>query len=218
MANKKKNKLKTKIKKITKRVAVKPKKVKAKPKKAKTKKLAKPSKKKVVAKKQLKKPVLAPIPIPTPQPPQPVKIKIKVREPFKKEIIKKLLKVKEDLLNEVAAKIKNESNTLKFEIGDIYDIASNERERELTLMLGDRDREKLAEIEDALGRIESGNYGACDECGEPIGEARLMALPFTKVCIDCKSKDEREKGARKRYEEEHGLAILEKTEAEEEEF
>lgn len=218
MANKKKKKLKSKIKKITKKVAVKPKKVKAKPKKAKTKKLAKPSKKKVVAKKQLKKPVLAPIPIPTPQSPQPVKIKIKVREPFKKEIIKKLLKVKEDLLNEVAAKIKNESNTLKFEIGDIYDIASNERERELTLMLGDRDREKLAEIEDALVRIESGNYGACDECGEPIGEARLMALPFTKVCIDCKSKDEREKGARKRYEEEHGLAILEKTEAEEEEF
>ncbi|HBR16034.1 MAG TPA: hypothetical protein DD725_00280 [Deltaproteobacteria bacterium] len=220
MANKKKKKLKTKIKKITKKATVKPKKVKAKPKKAKTKKLAKPSKKKVVAKKQLKKPVLAPIhiPIPTPQPPQPVKIKIKVREPFKKEIIKKLLKVKEDLLNEVTAKIKNESNTLKFEIGDIYDIASNEREREITLMLGDRDREKLAEIEDALVRIESGNYGACDECGEPIGEARLMALPFTKVCIDCKSKDEREKGARRRYEEEHGLAILEKTEAEEEEF
>src|SRR3989304_5696471 len=115
-------------------------------------------------------------------------------------------------------KIKKESNSLKFEIGDIYDIASNERERELTLMLGDRDREKLAEIEEALERIKNGAYGICDECGEPIAEARLMALPFTKVCIDCKSKHEREKGARKRYEEEPGLAILEKTEAEEEEF
>jgi len=45
-----------------------------------------------------------------------------------------------------------------------------------------------------------------------------MILPFTKVCVDCKSKDEKEKGARKRYEEEPGLAILEKTEADEEEF
>lgn len=144
--------------------------------------------------------------------------KPRAKDSFKKEMIKKLLKVKEDLLSEVAEKIKNESNTLKFEIGDIYDIASSERERELALMLGDRDREKLAETEEALDRIKHGTYGICDECGEPIGEARLMAMPFTKVCIDCKSKDEREKGSRKRYEEEPGLAILEKTEAEEEEF
>ncbi|MBI5327845.1 MAG: TraR/DksA C4-type zinc finger protein [Deltaproteobacteria bacterium] len=137
---------------------------------------------------------------------------------FKKEITKKLLKAKEELLAEVAEKIKNESNSLKLEIGDIYDIASNERDRELTLILGDRDREKLAEIEEALIRIENGSYGLCDECGESITEGRLMAMPFTKVCIDCKSKDEREKGARKRYEEEHGLPMLEKTEVEEEEF
>ena len=57
---------------------------------------------------------------------------------------------------------------MKFEIGDIYDTASNERERELSLILGDRDREKLAEIEDALERIENGNYWICDECGEKL--------------------------------------------------
>ena len=85
-------------------------------------------------------------------------------------------------------------------------------------MLGDRDREKLVETEEAIEKIKNKTYGICDECGEPIGEARLEALPFTKVCIDCKSKDEKEKGARKRYEEEPGLTILEKTEAEEEEF
>ncbi|MBI3398354.1 MAG: TraR/DksA family transcriptional regulator [Deltaproteobacteria bacterium] len=211
MANKKKNKLKTKTKKIAKKAAAKPKKIKEKSRKTKTKS----PQKKVVAKKQVKKPVTESTiaAIPTPQP-----VKIRVREPFKKQIIKKLLKAKEDLLNEVAEKIKNESNTLKFEIGDIYDIASNERERELTLMLGDRDREKLAEIEDALGRIENGSYGICEECGEPIAEARLLAMPFAKVCIDCKSKDERERGARRRYEEEPGMAMLEKTEAEEEEF
>jgi DnaK suppressor protein len=198
MTNSKKKKLK-----------VKPKKAVAKVKKVK----AKTSKQKISVRKRNKKPMfvkVAPKPVPPPSP--------KPKESFKKEITKKLLKAKEDLLAEVAEKIKNESNSLKFEIGDIYDIASNERERELTLMLGDRDREKLAEIEEALERIENKSYGVCDECGELITEGRLTAMPFTKVCIDCKSKDEREKGARKRYEEESGLGILEKAEVEEEEF
>lgn len=202
MANPKKNKQKTKAKKAAKKQAARP----SKPRQTKTKK-AKPAKQKAGVKKPAKKTGAAP-----------KKEKPRARDSFKKEMIKKLLGVKQGLLSEVAEKIKNESNALKFEIGDIYDIASNERERELTLMLGDRDREKLAETEDALDRIKHGTYGICDECGEPIGEARLMAMPFTKVCIDCKSKDEREKGARKRYEEEPGLAILEKTEVEEEEF
>ena len=200
MANSKKKKSKVKVKKSVKKAA------------AKTKR-AKPlidsirGKQKIVARERSKKSTSIV-----------VSRAVKSSPSFKKGITKKLLKVKEDLLSEVAEKIKNESNSLKFEIGDIYDIASNERERELTLMLGDRDREKLAEIEEALERIKNGAYGICDECGESIAEARLMALPFTKVCIDCKSKHEREKGARKRYEEEPGLAILEKTETEEEEF
>src|SRR3990167_3722491 len=82
----------------------------------------------------------------------------------------------------------------------------------------DREREKLAEIEEAFERLRTGTYGICEECGESITEARLTAMPFTRVCIECKSKDEKERGTRRRHEEEHGLAILEKTEAEEEEF
>ena len=206
MANSKKNKLKTKAKKaVRKQKTVASMAQPAKIKKAK----AKPVKQKAGVKKPSKKPGVGAAPKAG-----------KPRRPdsFKKEMMKKLLNVKKELLAEVAEKVKNESNSLKFEIGDIYDIASSERERELTLMLGDRDREKLAETEEAIERVKNKTYGVCDECGEPIGEARLMAMPFTKVCIDCKSKDEKEKGAKRRYEEEPGLAILEKTEAEEEEF
>lgn len=206
MANSKKNKLKTKAKKaVRKQKAVASMSQPAKIKKAKVK----PVKQKSGVKKSSKN--LGAWAAPKTGKPR-------AKDSFKKMMIKKLLKVKADLLSEVAEKVKNESNSLKFEIGDIYDIASSERERELTLMLGDRDREKLVETEEAIERIKNKTYGICDECGEPIGEARLMAMPFTKVCIDCKSKDEKEKGARKRYEEEPGLAILEKTEAEEEEF
>lgn len=145
--------------------------------------------------------------------------KPKSKVPFKKEMTQKLLEAKEKILQEVSQKVKSESNVLKHEIGDIYDIASIERERELTLMLGDRDRDKLSEIDDALERIKDTSYGGCEECGEPIAEDRLRALPFTRVCVECQSKNERElkiKGGR--YEEDSGLGIMERSESDEEEF
>jgi len=138
------------------------------------------------------------------------------RASFKKEVTKKLLDAKARILQEVSQKIKHESDSLKFEIGDIYDIASSERERELTLSLGDRDREKLSEIDEALERINDNTYGMCEECGEPIAEDRLRALPFTRVCVECQSKNEKELKIRGRgYEEETGLGIMEREEEEE---
>ena len=43
-------------------------------------------------------------------------------------------------------------------------------------------------IEEALGRIDKGTYGVCRDCGEPIAPARLNAIPWTRVCITCKEK------------------------------
>ena len=137
--------------------------------------------------------------------------------PFKRGNAK-LKEAKARILQEVSEKVRSESNTQKFEIGDIYDIASNERERELNLMFGDRDRGKLAEIEDALERIKDNTYGGCEECGEPIAENRLRALPFTRVCVECQSKQEREQKIKGRVEEESGLGIMERADTEDEEF
>ena len=138
------------------------------------------------------------------------------RVPFKKEMRQKLLEDRKRLLDEVDQKVKKESDALKFEIGDIYDIATTERQRELTLMLGDREREKLREIDKALERLNEEDYGVCEECGEPIGEERLRALPFTRVCVDCKSKSEKETFVKVKVEEEPAIGMLEKTEPEEE--
>jgi DnaK suppressor protein len=137
---------------------------------------------------------------------------------FKREITKRLMADKQRVLAEVYHKVRSESDTSKFETGDIYDRASSERERELSLILGDREREKLAEIEDALERVKNKSYDICGECGEPIGEHRLRALPFTRVCVDCKSRSEREELVRGRAPEEAGLGIVERSEIEEEEF
>ncbi|MDH4227109.1 MAG: TraR/DksA family transcriptional regulator [Deltaproteobacteria bacterium] len=181
--------------------------------KKKTQKKTKPTaKKKALPKKSVSAPKKAAPAKKTIATKKPTPIK---KSSFKKEMLKKLENQKTRLLHELALKMRSESDTDKFEIGDIYDIASNERERELTLTLGDRERERLLEIEDAIDHLNDPDYGLCEECSEPIGEERLRALPFTKVCVECKTKNERTSFMKGRYEEEPPLGILEKTEGEE---
>lgn len=51
-------------------------------------------------------------------------------------------------------------------------------------------RRRLAAIDEALKRIDAGHYGDCEECGEPISEARLEARPEARQCIECKAAGE----------------------------
>jgi RNA polymerase-binding protein DksA len=48
-------------------------------------------------------------------------------------------------------------------------------------------RDTLNDIEDALRKIDEGTYGVCEQCGGPIGEARLEAMPAARLCITCAS-------------------------------
>ena len=59
-------------------------------------------------------------------------------------------------------------------------------DQEISLGLLERDGTTLREIAEALQRIDSGGYGVCEGCQEPIGRPRLKALPHTRHCIDCK--------------------------------
>lgn len=106
------------------------------------------------------------------------------------ETKKILLQMKENLLNDISCNIKSESNDLKSEIGDTFDLAGNERDREISLLLCDRDREKLMAIEGALTRMADGTYGICEECEDKIAEGRLKVMPFATLCITCKSEME----------------------------
>jgi len=77
---------------------------------------------------------------------------------------------------------------------DSIDQASAEADRTLTLQFKNRDREILAQIKEALRRIEQGTFGECEQCGENIAEARMKANPATTLCIDCKAELESERG------------------------
>jgi RNA polymerase-binding protein DksA len=60
-------------------------------------------------------------------------------------------------------------------------------ERQRVAALLDHVRRRLAELDDAIERIEVGTYGACARCGRPIAPERLEALPTTTTCVDCAS-------------------------------
>jgi DnaK suppressor protein len=75
--------------------------------------------------------------------------------------------------------------------GDVADQAAGNNEVHVQLKLKQTDAKILQAIEGALRRIEEGTYGICRDCGEPIAEARLMAIPWTGSCISCKEKQQR---------------------------
>ncbi|MFD5321382.1 TraR/DksA family transcriptional regulator [Streptomyces sp. NPDC127098] len=63
--------------------------------------------------------------------------------------------------------------------------------REHEMALATNAREMLYQTERALQRIDAGTYGLCENCGRPIGKARMQAFPRATLCVDCKQKQER---------------------------
>jgi DnaK suppressor protein len=118
------------------------------------------------------------------------------------EIKAMLLEMKEDTLKEINKAMKSGTDAQTGEpSGDIYDQASSERDRELGLLLSDREREKLRNIDEALLRFDEGEYGICEECEEEIPIGRLKVVPFARYCVKCKADIEKLQAQTKRFEE-----------------
>ena len=73
---------------------------------------------------------------------------------------------------------------------DLADTATELWNQEFNYSLSEKERAELAAIDEALGRIEDGSYGDCEECGEKIGEVRLKAIPWAPRCISCQEEKE----------------------------
>jgi len=70
--------------------------------------------------------------------------------------------------------------------GDLMDRASADTEAELYIRLHATDGRLLKAIEDALARIRAGTFGVCQVCQQPVSRARLEAVPWTRLCRECK--------------------------------
>ncbi len=73
---------------------------------------------------------------------------------------------------------------------DPNDRASQESDMGLELRNRDRERKLIKKINEMLAKIDSGEYGYCENCGVEIGLSRLEARPTATLCIDCKTLDE----------------------------
>jgi DnaK suppressor protein len=80
---------------------------------------------------------------------------------------------------------------------DPTDRATAESDRSFELRIRDRERKLLSKIKEAIERIDEGNYGVCDECGDDISIKRLEARPVTTLCIECKTLEENNEKAQK---------------------
>ncbi len=109
-----------------------------------------------------------------------------------KELLTKQL---EDLLHEAEKTLSGMTDT-KETFPDPTDRAALEADRNFMLRIRDRERKLILKIKDALKRIEQGEYGYCEVCGEEISEERLKARPVTTLCIECKRKQEARERAR----------------------
>jgi len=128
-----------------------------------------------------------------------------MRKDFLKKTKDSLTEMKKQLHREIQDRLKEESEGLKDEGRDTYDLASDERDREINIILSARERDKLLAIDDVLQRIEDKTYGicecGCDNCEEEIGMGRLKVLPFTRLCVRCQEETERESKLLKKAEE-----------------
>lgn len=139
------------------------------------------------------------------------------RKKFLVKVQEHLEETKAKLAEEINSDLKAEREANKDEGMDTYDLASEERDREINFILSDRGRAKIKSIEDALSRLHDGSYGICDSCGIEIAEERLEALPFTRLCRDCQQDQEREAKAQRRMDDERSsYRKLGSTEADEE--
>lgn len=112
-----------------------------------------------------------------------------------------LLKKRKELMSQMEfIKSVEMESTIKEASGDhsayafhMADQGTDTMEREKNFFYAQRDGRLLYHIDQALDRIEQGAFGLCDSCGDPISRERLKAVPHARLCIQCKSKEEKTK-------------------------
>jgi DnaK suppressor protein len=127
----------------------------------------------------------------------------------------KLLEMRRQVLREIDNDLKEGREGTKDDGMDTYDLASEERDREINFILSDREREKVLAIQEALERIEDGSYGICESCESDIAPGRIEALPFTRLCVNCQSDREKEMKQSRRFDDERAYRKLGATDVDE---
>ena len=108
----------------------------------------------------------------------------------KKVYYERLMELQQQLVEE-AEGFTDSAFSYQHEAGEeLADVGSDNFARSMALDMLTVEEKRVALIQEALERLENGDYGDCTHCGATISEGRLEALPHAKLCIDCKSRHE----------------------------
>ncbi|MBU0634168.1 MAG: TraR/DksA C4-type zinc finger protein [Candidatus Omnitrophica bacterium] len=118
-----------------------------------------------------------------------------------KEFKKKLIDLREKISDEIRhigedtlkKSQRDASGDLSAYAFHMADVASDSFDRELSWDRVSGEQKVLYHIDDALKKIETGDYGLCESCGKKIGKERLKAIPYAKHCRTCQQKNEKTK-------------------------
>lgn len=106
---------------------------------------------------------------------------------------RKLLADKKETITRKLTEAITESKEMESNVAqDLVDKAETSYTKEFLLSLSDGERNQLMLIDEALKRLERGDFGVCQLCQKDIGAKRLAAIPWTPLCIDCQEKAEEE--------------------------
>jgi DnaK suppressor protein len=117
-----------------------------------------------------------------------------------KERYDMLRRMLEDRRREIQDKLRSLREHLPEEVTTVRDPEEqsvSDFVRDVDFALMQMKSETLAKIDDALSRLDNGTYGICEDCGEPIAENRLKAVPFAALCRDCQELREQEESFEK---------------------
>ncbi|MBI5417103.1 TraR/DksA family transcriptional regulator [Candidatus Poribacteria bacterium] len=118
-------------------------------------------------------------------------------KPFKKKELddykKQLLRLRQDLTKQTKKDLKDGMESTRDDLKDIDDFAQSENDIDIWAISNNQKHDILLKIENAIERVNNKTYGYCEFCNEKIGEARLKAIPYTELCINCKEKEEQTK-------------------------
>jgi DnaK suppressor protein len=116
------------------------------------------------------------------------KLNKKEKDEFRRLLAAKKESITRKLTDTITESKEMESNVAQ----DLVDKAETSYTKEFLLSLSDGEREQLLLIDEALKRLEHGEFGVCQVCHKDISAKRILALPWTPLCIDCQEKAEEE--------------------------
>jgi RNA polymerase-binding transcription factor len=106
------------------------------------------------------------------------------------DVLRRMLEERRTEIQEKLRVIREEIPSYQDEVRDSEEQSVTDFAQEMDFALMEMKARTLVRIDEALQRVDQGTYGTCDHCGQDIAAARLSAVPFALLCLECQEREE----------------------------